>query len=267
MIECKEINSEVIELAARYQGCIFCQTLGIDTLSIAIFKSLASMGVSLFWNIEDVFAYIKNMHRIRHCKTPDELFSFIAEEEKYPHSKKVADLSYRIASRLTDSQDAQSIYVAGFLHDLGKFSMPESLLNAPRWFTPLEKQLIQMHTVYGFLELKRLNLSFNGFPDSAIQQVALYHHERLDGSGYPDRIGGSDIPLRAKITAVADVYDALRSSRPYRSGCDHDLAISYLREKKNQFDHKVVKTLEEVVVHEGEDMRDETQGRCGYSLL
>lgn len=127
------------------------------------------------------------------------------------HSTRVADYSKEIARRAGLSQEAQNdIYMMGLLHDVGKIGIPDAIINKPAKLTDEEYSIIQNHPVMGAKILKNIT----EFPKLSIG--ARWHHERYDGKGYPDGISGDDIPLEARIIAIADAYDAMSSRRSYR---------------------------------------------------
>lgn len=126
-------------------------------------------------------------------------------------------------------------------HDIGKVGIPDGILLAPRRLDPGEFDLIKTHTVMGYNILKDK-------PSLAMAaEIALYHHERWDGSGYPYGIKGTEIPMSARITALADVYDALRSRRPYKASMEHQKVVEYVASNRGTlFDPVVVDAFEEV---------------------
>lgn len=127
------------------------------------------------------------------------------------HSTRVADYSARIARRAGLSKEAQDdIYMMGLLHDVGKIGMPDAIINKPAKLTEEEYAVIKNHPVMGARILKNIT----EFPK--LITGARWHHERYDGKGYPDGISGEDIPLEARIIAIADAYDAMSSRRSYR---------------------------------------------------
>jgi HD-GYP domain-containing protein (c-di-GMP phosphodiesterase class II) len=120
------------------------------------------------------------------------------------------------------AQSAETIAQAALLHDLGKIGVPETILRKPGALTAAEWEVMRRHPVTG----ARIVSPLEFFDEGAL--ILRHHHERLDGSGYPDRLTGEAIPLGARIVAVADVYDALTSERPYRRGLAHADAIRVL---------------------------------------
>lgn len=127
------------------------------------------------------------------------------------HSTRVADYSKEIARRAGFSQEVQDdIYMMGLLHDVGKIGIPDAIINKPAKLTDEEYAIIKEHPVLGENILKNIT----EYPK--LTTGARWHHERYDGRGYPDGISGEDIPLEARIIAVADAYDAMSSRRSYR---------------------------------------------------
>jgi putative nucleotidyltransferase with HDIG domain len=139
------------------------------------------------------------------------------------HSTRVALLARQIALQVSlPPQTAETIAQAALLHDLGKIGVPESILRKPAALTDAEWEIMRRHPVTGAQIVAPLEF----FDEGAI--ILRHHHERLDGSGYPDGLTGEAIPLGARIVAVADAYDALTSERPYRRGLTHADAVQML---------------------------------------
>ena len=127
------------------------------------------------------------------------------------HSQRVADYSRKIAGRYGYNEEKQErIYQMGLLHDIGKIGIPGAIINKPGRLTDEEFDIIRSHTVIGADILSNIE----DFPELVIG--ARYHHERYDGRGYPDKLAGENIPLEARMIAVADSYDAMTSKRSYR---------------------------------------------------
>lgn len=127
------------------------------------------------------------------------------------HSTRVAKYSREISRRAGFSEEVQDdIYMMGLLHDVGKIGIPDAIINKPAKLTDEEYSIIQKHPVTGAKILKNIT----EFPK--LSTGARWHHERFDGKGYPDGIAGEEIPMEARIIAVADAYDAMSSRRSYR---------------------------------------------------
>lgn len=127
------------------------------------------------------------------------------------------------------------------LHDIGKIGIPDDILKKPGALTTEEMRVMQTHPLLGY-EL----LAMTGFPALRLgAEIALYHHERWDGEGYPYKLRGSEIPLSARIVAVADVFDALTSARPYKAAWTIDRAMDHLHQQAGRhFDPDLVACLD-----------------------
>jgi len=149
----------------------------------------------------------------------------IAGERRDPyaagHQKRVADLARAVAARMALSADeVEGIRVAAVLHDIGKLSVPSELLTLCRPLEPIEREIIKTHSAVGFEILKSIDFPW------PIAETVRQHHERLDGSGYPDGLKGDAISLGARILAVADVVEAMSSHRPYRPALGTEAALA-----------------------------------------
>jgi putative nucleotidyltransferase with HDIG domain len=137
------------------------------------------------------------------------------DDYTYQHSVQVGMLSYYLASWLGfDQQQSVKAGQAGFLHDIGKCKIQSEILNKPDRLTSEEFELVKQHTVYGY------QIIMESFGESTPATVALQHHERIDGTGYPNRITGEQMHPFSKIVAVSDVYSAMISSRVYQEKRD-----------------------------------------------
>jgi putative nucleotidyltransferase with HDIG domain len=143
------------------------------------------------------------------------------------HSERVAKLSGRLGEAV-GYEDMDQLISAALLHDIGKITVPETILNKPDRLTAEEFEIIKAHTVVG----KRILSQSSAFND--IDDLVLYHHERVDGAGYPEGLDDSEIPSGAKIIAICDVYDALTTARPYRGAMSHEAALDIIREAKGK---------------------------------
>jgi putative nucleotidyltransferase with HDIG domain len=139
------------------------------------------------------------------------------------HSERVAALARALALRAGLPRGrAETIAQAGLLHDLGKIAVPERILTKAGPLISEEWALMRRHPVAGAQIVSPLEF----FDEGAV--IVRHHHERQDGSGYPDGLAGESIPLGARIVAIADVYDALTSERPYRPALSHREALAWL---------------------------------------
>jgi putative nucleotidyltransferase with HDIG domain len=155
------------------------------------------------------------------------------------HSERVTRLSMAIGRRMgLAEEEIDRLHRGGLLHDVGKIGIPAAILEKPGALAPEEMALVREHPVVG----ARILEPIHAFAD--VIGIVRHHHERLDGHGYPDGIGGYDIPLLARVAAVADVYDALVSHRPYRAAWDVDRAIRHIADSAgSHFDPVVVRAF------------------------
>lgn len=154
------------------------------------------------------------------------------------HQKRVATLAVAIATELGLSEkEREGIYMAGMIHDLGKISVPAEILSKPTKLTDIELALIRTHPRSGFLIMEDIE-----FPWS-IGQIVAQHHEKMNGSGYPDGLSGDKILPEARIICVADVVEAMASHRPYRPALGIDAALREIEANQGSlYDPDVVKT-------------------------
>jgi putative nucleotidyltransferase with HDIG domain len=159
----------------------------------------------------------------------------------YGHCRRVSYCSRLIAATLDlNEKDREELKVAAMLHDIGKIGISDFVLGKKGPLSEEEKTVIRNHPVKGIEILKPLKHF------ESILPVILHHHENYDGSGYPSGLSGENIPLLARIIAVADTYDAILSIRPYRSAATHNEAIlELMRCSGRQFDTRVVNSFVE----------------------
>lgn len=157
------------------------------------------------------------------------------------HLKRMSHYSRLIAQALGWSdEEAEIIFFASPLHDIGKVGIPDTILLADRKLTTAEYEEMKKHTIYGYQVLENVESKLL----QVARNVAVAHHERYDGTGYPYGLSGEAIPLEARIVAVADVFDALISKRVYKAGWDWDDALKYIQEEKGKhFDPQVVEAF------------------------
>lgn len=155
------------------------------------------------------------------------------------HSDRVYQISKDIGKRFNLSpKDQLNLEGGALLHDLGKLSVRDSVLLKPGPLTDIEYKEMQLHPIFGAQLIKKFPLL-----EGCLDPV-LYHHERIDGYGYPYGLKGEEIPLIAKITAVTDAYDAMTTNRVYRRALSHEQAIQeVLRNSGTQFDKEVVEVF------------------------
>jgi putative nucleotidyltransferase with HDIG domain len=143
------------------------------------------------------------------------------------HQRRVADLGRSIAVEMGLAEDVvDGIRIGGILHDIGKIYVPTDILMKPRSLTPLEFDLIKLHPQVGYDVLKAIDFPW------PVPKIILQHHERLNGSGYPQGLRGNQILIEAKILGVADVVEAMASHRPYRPALGIDKALEEISQKQ-----------------------------------
>lgn len=155
------------------------------------------------------------------------------------HSERVVSYSLQIAEVMGLSDDEKSVLsFGGYLHDIGKIGVRDTVLLKPGRLSPEEKSEINQHPLIGYNILKPIKF----FPQE--RDLIFRHHEHFDGSGYPGRLAGKDIPLSARILSVADTYDAMTTCRPYRNALAHQYAIAEIEKLSDiQFDGEVVRAF------------------------
>lgn len=166
----------------------------------------------------------------------------IEAKDKYTvgHTQRVSEYAVKLAEKIGLERDRiEKLRMAGLIHDIGKIGVPEIILNKPGKLTECEFELVKNHTVIGG-NICRPLVNFSDLYD-----MIRHHHEKLNGSGYPDGLKGEEISIEARILSVADVFDALYSDRPYRSKLPLDKVIDILKEEadKENLDHELVNTF------------------------
>jgi HD-GYP domain-containing protein (c-di-GMP phosphodiesterase class II) len=170
-------------------------------------------------------------------------------KDKYTqgHSERVGRYSEIIAREMGWSEDeVEGIQIAGYLHDIGKLIVDRDIINAPYNINAKESSELNRHPAAGYEILAPIN-----HPYADIPLMAKYHHERLDGRGYPDGLTDEQIPLGAKIVSLADSFDAMTTDRPYRRRRSFEDVVRDLRENcGKQFDAKVVAAFARAILKE-----------------
>jgi len=159
------------------------------------------------------------------------------------HSRRVEELTLAIARKMgIEKEKLAHIRQGVLLHDIGKIGIPDSILNKPGKLTEEEWEMMRKHPIYAYEMLSPINHLRPAL------DIPRYHHERWDGSGYPEGFKGEEIPLAARIFAVVDVWDALRSDRPYHKAWSDEKALEHIKEESGKhFDPQVVEVFLEIV--------------------
>lgn len=166
-------------------------------------------------------------------------FIDLRDEYTKTHSSNVAEYSRKIAREMgLDEEFQKNIYCLGMLHDTGKVLIPREIICKPGKLSEEEWNEMKKHTIYG----GKLLDDFEGLKD--LQTVALHHHERYDGKGYPKGLSGKDIPLEARIVCVADSFDAMHTNRSYRKRLtDEEILKELIENCGTQFDPKIAEAM------------------------
>ncbi len=186
---------------------------------------------------------IKSLLRALQCK----------DDYTYGHSLRVAFFCVAAGKEMGLSADElYELEVSALFHDLGKIGVPDSVLLKPSRLTEKEFQEMKLHPT----KTAQMLEDFPMF--ESVAKNAKYHHERFDGRGYPDSLKGEDIPLFSRIILIADTFDAMTSTRPYRKGLSYDVAFQELIEfSGTQFDPKLVEFFISALKKEASKKEDE----------
>jgi HD-GYP domain-containing protein (c-di-GMP phosphodiesterase class II) len=175
----------------------------------------------------------------------------LAEKDEYTegHTRRVALRAVQVGEELgLPRSRLRTLAIGGLLHDIGKLSVPDAILKKPGPLTDEEYTVIRRHPERGY----RLLGELGGFSEAA-RRLVRGHHERLDGSGYPQGLHGDELGLEIRIIGACDVYDALRSARVYRDAWSHEQAIAFLHaEAVSELDPRCVEALERVLARDVE---------------
>jgi diguanylate cyclase (GGDEF)-like protein/putative nucleotidyltransferase with HDIG domain len=165
----------------------------------------------------------------------------IDAKDRYTHKhiNRVREYAVCLAERLgLSAEEIEAVKIAALLHDIGKLAVPENILGKPGKLTPEEFEIIKTHVTVGAMILEPVRFPWPVIP------IVMSHHERWDGNGYPKGLKGEEIPIGGRIVSLADVFDALTSTRPYRSAMTREKAIEFLQAGSGtQFDPRVAGTF------------------------
>ncbi|HAT3881872.1 TPA: HD domain-containing protein [Legionella pneumophila] len=172
---------------------------------------------------------------------------FIESRDAYTagHQKRVALLSLNIANKanITDPKCLSAIYYGALIHDIGKIAVPMEYLVTPRQLTVSEYEIMKSHVAVGHKIIEHIDFPWD------IKSVVYQHHERMDGSGYPNGLKGKAITIPARIVAIADVYEAMSTDRPYRNQMSQEKVLKHLKEGEGTlFDAEYIDCLFQCVI-------------------
>jgi diguanylate cyclase (GGDEF)-like protein/putative nucleotidyltransferase with HDIG domain len=204
--------------------------------------------VEVYSTVLDGLAHELEADEVTHIHYVKSLMITLQAKDRYTyeHSERVTDYSVKIAERMGFLEEKlQWIRYGAFLHDIGKIEIDREILTKPGRLSNEEYEAIKKHPVLGARIVEPLDFLREALP------IILYHHERIDGRGYPEGLTGDEIPIEARIVGVADAYDAMTSCRPYRSERDDERAVQELvRCAGTQFDEQVVLAFVKVIEEE-----------------
>jgi putative two-component system response regulator len=206
------------------------------------------------YNSLELFTRLNSLLRMRYLNAQldnaeDVLFSMaraIEAKDSYTqgHVERVSSLAVQLGAYMgVSEEDQDALRKGGILHDIGKIGVPDNILNKAGPLTPEERLVIKMHPEQGAKICEKLKSIRGAIP------IIRHHHERMDGSGYPDRLAGEEIPLLARILTVVDIYDALTTTRSYRRSLSHEMAMELLwsETEKGWWDKEVVSAFAKMV--------------------
>lgn len=206
-------------------------------------------------NKHELLARVHSLLRLKHFtdeldNAETVLFSLaLSIEAKDPytegHCDRLSKYSVALGEKLGLSQDLSvALRRGGLVHDIGKLAVPESILLKPGPLTPEERKIMEKHTIDG----ERICAPLRSFRH--VLPIIRHHHEKWDGSGYPDGLKGAQIPLTARILQVTDIYDALTTDRPYRKALPSEKAFAIMREevKRGWWDVSILDEFEAIVL-------------------
>jgi putative nucleotidyltransferase with HDIG domain len=196
---------------------------------------------SSFGRLEDAKRHVERLNSL-YLSTIESLATAIdaKDETTHGHVRRVQGAAVALARELghTDERLVKALEAAALLHDTGKIAIPEHILNKPGRLTPAEFEQMKLHAPIGAEILSSINFPYPVVP------IVRHHHESWDGSGYPDGLVGTDIPIGARILAVVDCFDALTSDRPYRRRLPDEEALELVIERRGtMYDPLVVDTF------------------------
>lgn len=258
---CAALAYGLMPLAPRYPiaaVAFLLVTIPIPTVIFYVFKYHREKELSRSQHIADLQASKEELEKsneelersredLQHLynSTVESLALAIDAKDRYTkeHIQRVRGIAVHLARELgLSGNDLKAIETGAMLHDIGKIAVPEHILTKPGRLTEEEFEKIKLHPDMGARILQPVPFPF------PVLAVVRSHHERWDGSGYPDGLRGEDIPLGGRILAVADVYDALVTDRAYRQGWTHEQAVEYIEQNSGRlFDAKIVAAFRRVL--------------------
>lgn len=147
------------------------------------------------------------------------------------HGDRVMQVALALGRRIgLDAEELGRLHAAAMLHDIGKIGIPDDVLLNPGVLDPAQRAVMRSHAERG----EKILRAISGDDAVMVAEAVRHHHEEFDGSGYPDNLGGEDIPVLSRIISIADNYDAMASQRVYHGSRDHDYVIRVMRQESGQ---------------------------------
>jgi HD-GYP domain-containing protein (c-di-GMP phosphodiesterase class II) len=235
-----------IALTAARSDDYWVRATWLGSVVIEVLLILAGLFFAHRLILQNVAAVIESQHEVL-----DRLASAneYRDDDTGKHTQRVGELAARIALTMGyDADTAATIRRAAALHDVGKIGVPDGILLKEGKLSPEELEVMRQHTIIG----EHILEGGHSLIVSAAARIARSHHEWWNGAGYPDRLAGERIPIEARITAVADVFDSIRSKRPYRDAWALEVSLDEIRSGAGtQFDPGVVNAFFEGHCYEG----------------
>lgn len=220
-----------------------------DTLFVGVFRELEQLKQGLYLSENKKAEVERELLKVLAISCE------IRDPDAENHLHRVQNLTKKLITRYVDHAKQpislkfiDNVFHSSILHDIGKAGIPETILYKPGPLNSYERTIIEMHPLIG---VDTLNKTFNSIKSPVIltckdvaKNIVLHHHEKWDGTGYPHKLQGNQIPLEARIVAVVDVYDALTSKRPYKEAWEQEKALSFIYEQKEiHFDPNIAEAF------------------------
>ena len=233
---CRRIKNDN---AIRLTPVIMLTALSDLEMKLEALEAGADDFVNKPYNTVELVTRIKSLLKVKYLNEQLDsaeavLFSMaraIEAKDSYTqgHVERVSDLAVRLGNRLgLSDEEKDALRKGGILHDIGKIGIPDKILNKAGPLTTEERKIVRMHPGQGALICEKLKSIRGAIP------VIRHHHERLDGSGYPDHLSGDEIPLVARVMTVVDIFDALTTTRSYRKRLPAEVALEIMWEEANK---------------------------------
>lgn len=215
--------------------------------------------------VDDANRHLSELNRL-YLSTIETLAMAIDAKDQITHGhiRRVQTYAVHLARAVgvTDAEQIRAIEAAALLHDMGKLAVPEYILNKPGPLTPAEFEKMKLHASVGADILSAIEFPYPVVP------IVRHHHENWDGTGYPDRLIGADIPIGARVLSVVDCYDALTSDRPYRPKLSDAEAIRILMDRRgSMYDPLVIDTFLRIQPDIGSEARPQVIGQPSFTAI